>query len=337
MQENSGEILVARNRWTFAPRRPIQDRIQASNRFQPSEAYRARRAAFGEQGFGAKGMRISRRAATTIIGVTLASLAVSMIFWRVLGEAGIVIALAIFTGAILLALAWVHGRLLAQQARHHHALLEKTNTDYRQIEALSSLLWTLTPDLPLPRMRGWAASPDFLKELAEIILATRPGLVVETGSGVSTVVAGYCLRRLGRGRIVSLDHDPKLAAATRATLSLHDLHEVATVVDAPLTNVTVGGTAWRWYDTSSLKIDEPIDILVIDGPPGTTQALARYPAVPVFHGRMHDGSIILADDAKREDERQILSMWEKEFGLEPDFIDTETGACILRRRKPASP
>jgi hypothetical protein len=108
MQENSGEILVARKRWTFAPRRPIQDRIQSSNRFHPSEAYRARRAAFGEQGFGAKGMRISRRAATTIIGVTLASLAVSMIFWRVLGEAGIVIALAIFTGAILLALAWVH-------------------------------------------------------------------------------------------------------------------------------------------------------------------------------------------------------------------------------------
>jgi len=280
-------------------------------------------------------MHISRKVATIIIGVTLASLAVSMILWRVLGEPGIVIALAVFSGLILLALACVHARLQTQQAKCHHALLEKTNSDYRQFEALSSLLWTLTPDLPLPRMRGWTTSPDSLKELAEILLATRPGLVVQTGSGVSTLVAGYCLRRLGRGRVVSLEHDTKLAAATRATLALHDLQEIATVVDAPLTTVTLGGTAWRWYDTSNLRIEEPIDILVVDGPPGTTQALARYPAVPVFRGRMHDGSIIVANDAKREDERQIMAMWEREFDLEPDLIDTEAGVCILRWRKPA--
>ncbi|HSW01714.1 MAG TPA: class I SAM-dependent methyltransferase [Sedimentisphaerales bacterium] len=280
-------------------------------------------------------MRISRKTAALIIGSSLVLLAVSMVLWRVLGGAGLVMALTLFSGSILLALACVHGHLKAQQTKHHHDLIEKTSHDYRQLEALSSLLWTLTPDLPLPRMRGWAASPDFLKELAEIILTTRPGLVVETGSGVSTLVAGYCLRRLGRGKIVSLDHDPKLAAATRATLALHDLQEIATVVDSPLTTVTVGGTPWRWYDTSSLRIDEPIDILVVAGPPGTTQALARYPAVPVFHGRLHDGSVILADDVKGEDERQIVSMWEREFGLAPDFVDTEAGACILRRRKPA--
>jgi predicted O-methyltransferase YrrM len=279
-------------------------------------------------------MCISRKVATIIIGATLASLAVSITLWWVFGDAGIVIALALFSGSILLALACMHSRLRAQQIRCHYALIEKTSNDYRQLEALSSLLWTLTPDLPLPRMRGWSASPDFLKELAETILATRPALVVETGSGVSTLVVGYCLRRLGRGRVVSLEHDAKFAAATRATLALHDLQEVATVMDAPLTTVMLGGTSWRWYDTSGLSLKEPIDILVVDGPPGTTQALARYPAVPVLHGRMHNGSVILADDANRDDERQIISMWEKEFGLEPDFVDTEVGACILRRRAP---
>ncbi len=73
----------------------------------------------------------------------------------------------------------------------------------------------------------------------------------------------------------------------------------------------------------------------MDGPPGTTQALVRYPAVPILYGRMHSGSIILADDTKREDEKQVIAMWEKEFGLESDFIDTEAGACILRRRGPS--
>jgi predicted O-methyltransferase YrrM len=281
-------------------------------------------------------MRISRKVATAVIGTTLVLFVASMVLWRFLGEAGIVVALALFGGSVLLALAYVDSHLRTQQTKHHYALIEKTTNDYRQLEALSSLLWTLTPDLPLPRMRGWAASPDYLKELAEIVLATRPTLVVEASSGVSTLVTAYCLRRLGRGKVLSLEHDPKFAAATRATLALHDLQEIATVVDAPLATVTLGGTAWRWYDMAGLTIDEPIDILIVDGPPGTTQPLARYPAVPVFHGRMHDGSIILADDVKREDEKQMISMWAREFGLEPDFIDTETGACILRRRKPGS-
>jgi predicted O-methyltransferase YrrM len=277
-------------------------------------------------------MRISRKVAAAIIGATLVSLAVSMVLWWAFGQVGMVIAPALLAGTILLAIACVHSRLRAGQTKCHSTLLEKTGNDYRQLEALSSLLWTLTPDLPLPRMRGWSASPDFLKELAEIILAAKPGVVVGLGSGVSTLVAGYCLRRLGRGRIFSLDHDPKHAAATRSTLALHDLQEVAAVVDAPLTTVHLGGTAWRWYDTAGLSVTDPIDILVVDGPPGTTQALARYPAVPILSGRMHDGSIILADDAKRQDEKRIIAMWEKEFGLEPEFIDTEMGACILRRR-----
>ncbi|MGE5295988.1 MAG: class I SAM-dependent methyltransferase [Solirubrobacterales bacterium] len=275
-------------------------------------------------------MRISRKVAAVIIGATLASLAASLILWQLLGQAGIGIASALLTGLVLLAIAYAYGRLRAYQAKCHNTLLEKTDNNYRQLEALSSLLWTLTPDLPLPRMRGWSASPDFLKELAEIILATRPNLVVEMGSGVSTLVAGYCLRRLGRGRVLSLEHDAKHAAATRATLALHDLQETATVVDAPLTTLTLGGTAWRWYDAAGLSLKEPIDLLIVDGPPGTTQALARYPAIPVLRPHMHNGSTILMDDAKREDEKQIVSMWQKEFGLEPDFIDTEVGACILR-------
>jgi predicted O-methyltransferase YrrM len=284
---------------------------------------------------GAKGMSISRKTAASIIGSSLVLLAISMVLRRVFGGAGLVMALTLFSGSTFLALAWVYVHLKAQQTKHHHDLIERTSHDYRQIEALSSLLWTLTPDLPLPRMRGRTASPDFLKELAEIILATRPALIVETGSGVSTLVAAYCLRRLGRGRVFSLEHDPKVGAAARATLAVHDLLETATVVDAPLTTMAFGGVSWRWYDTAGLKIGAPVDILLVDACSETAQAPARYPAVPVFHGRMHDGSIILVDDVRREDQKQVLSMWEKEFDLESDFIDTETGACILRRRKPA--
>lgn len=281
-------------------------------------------------------MRISRTIAAVIIGGTALSLVVSLVLWSSLGEQGIAIALSLSTGLILLAVAYAYEGLHAHQAKCHHSLIEKTNNDYRQLEALSSLLWTLTPDLPLPRMRGWTSSPDFLKELAEIILATRPALVVETGSGVGTLVTAYCLRRLGQGKVVSLEHDPKYAKATRATLELHDLQEVATVVDAPLTTVDIGGTMWRWYDVAGLHVEQPIDVLIVDGPPDATQALARYPAIPILREHMHEGSIVVADNAKADDERQVIAMWEREFAMQSDFVDTETGACVLRQQTQAA-
>ncbi len=106
-------------------------------------------------------MRISRKISAIIIGATLASLAISMILWQALGQAGMVIAPALFTGSIFLAIACMHSHLRTYQTQCHYALVEKTSNDYKQLEALSSLLWTLTPDLPLPRMRGWSARPTF--------------------------------------------------------------------------------------------------------------------------------------------------------------------------------
>ena len=39
--------------------------------------------------------------------------------------------------------------------------------------------------------------------------------MVETGSGVSTLVIAYGLEKLGRGRVIALDHDAGYAAGTR--------------------------------------------------------------------------------------------------------------------------
>ena len=50
-------------------------------------------------------------------------------------------------------------------------------------------------------------------------------------------------------------------------------------------------------------------MLVIDGPPRTTQFLARYPAVPLLHKYFADKALILLDDANREDEVIIVGKW----------------------------
>src|SRR5688572_31116753 len=59
---------------------------------------------------------------------------------------------------------------------------------FRQLESLVSLYVDLGLRKSLPPMRDWAASPDFLRELASHSLSDRPEVIVECGSGVSTIV-----------------------------------------------------------------------------------------------------------------------------------------------------
>ena len=65
----------------------------------------------------------------------------------------------------------------------------------------------------LPSTRGWAASPDLLLVLVDLMITERPSLVVECGSGASTLWLALAMRRFKiDGRIVALDHDPVSAA-----------------------------------------------------------------------------------------------------------------------------
>jgi hypothetical protein len=203
--------------------------------------------------------------------------------------------------------------------------------DFRQVDALLSLFFTLKPDRPLPATRGWAASPDFLKLIVDQVLLQRPLLVVEASSGVSTLVIGYSLKRLGQGRLVSLEHDARFVALARERIAMHGLEEFVTVVHAPLVEVEVGGGEWPWYDLRTLPPGDPIDLLVVDGPPGASHRLARYPALPLLYRRLGDRAIVVLDDGNRPDEKEIAARWGREFGnVRVEFRDLEKGAFVLR-------
>jgi hypothetical protein len=94
--------------------------------------------------------------------------------------------------------------LLAQQSAETLAA-QKAIADklYQQLEALTSLTSILPIRYPLPPMRGWAISPDFGVLLVSEILNKKPHVVVELGSGVSTLLIAYCLELVGHGRVVS--------------------------------------------------------------------------------------------------------------------------------------
>jgi len=216
---------------------------------------------------------------------------------------------------------------MKDDSRQEHASL------FRQLEALQGLYISLGLQRALPLTRGWAASPDFLQELAAHALDEKPLCVVECSSGTSTLVLARCMQINGAGKVYSLEHDSAYARRTRRQLELHGLAEWATVIDAPLLTQTFGDRQQPWYDCSGLATGLAIEMVVIDGPPQATSEAARYPAGPILFPRMAPGAAIFLDDAMRPGERAALQRWAAEFPeLEISSLPCEKGAAMLRYR-----
>jgi len=290
-------------------------------------------------------IRITKKDGVLILSASLSILAMAVVGWSVIGEAALVILLTLSTMLMLFGLVEVYRRLTNRLSEVNEELQNglrtqdwRRNQDYRQIESLLSLFFTIRPEFPLPDTRDWGASPDLLKKIVEIILLEKPAFTVEASSGVSTFVIAYCLKKVGRGKVVSLEHDAKYATISQNLISLHGLEEIATIVHAPLKEVEINGQKWLWYSTDCLSIDQPIDLLVVDGPPGNIQKLSRYPALPLLYRYLDHESNIILDDGRREDERNIVALWQREFShITSDFLDNEKGAFVIHRNvRPAS-
>jgi predicted O-methyltransferase YrrM len=198
---------------------------------------------------------------------------------------------------------------LRKQVEHDAINLQRAQT--RELEGLHQLYGGFTPRAPMPSSGQWALNPTDLLALLHLVERQRPGLVVELGSGTSTVWLAYALERLG-GRVVSLDHDPTYAERTRAMLRAHGLEAVAEVRDAPLRAVRVRGADFDWYDVDALDDVDGIDLLLVDGPPGSVGPLSRYPAVDLLRHKLSPAATVVLDDLSRTDEQETLRRWAEE-------------------------
>lgn len=233
-------------------------------------------------------------------------------------------------GAILLGSALV-GLVLLESAQVRRSILEGQRQHYALVQ-----IRPLMGDLPLD-LSGWAADPIMVHNAVRLMVETRPRLVVECGSGNSTVVIGRCLRALGRGRVISLEHDPAYARRTSELVRLHALEDVITVVTAPLAAREADGRAAAWYGPEYEPcLTEPIDILLVDGPPGSAAPRARYPAIPILKPRLAPECWILMDDGDRPDERAIAHAWTNELGAKLSYLEGGRGGWLLHRQPVAN-
>lgn len=196
------------------------------------------------------------------------------------------------------------------EMNHLRQLMHQPVTQVQALSQLRDRLGRASERLPL--LGGWAIDPSTMLFLVDHITSNRPGLIVECGSGSSTAWMAEILRQVGEGRLVAVEHDEAFVASSRARLDALGLAEYAEIRHAPLVEAPGGFPEFRWYDPSALEDLAGIDLLVIDGPPTATGALARYPALPILSSRLAPQTTIVLDDARRADERSTVERWEAE-------------------------
>lgn len=183
--------------------------------------------------------------------------------------------------------------------------------------------------MPIPV--GWAMSPQVLEfVLRKIRTAPRLDTVVELGSGVSTPWIAQALNTRGSGRLVSFEHDEHYAAITSRQLQAVGLESFVELRCEPLAAVELSGETFSWYQ--GYKDLANVDLLIVDGPPGGTGPLARYPALPILLDKISDGGIVILDDAIRDDEDKIIERWTRsgDEGRSVALVDRVDRAAVLQ-------
>lgn len=177
-----------------------------------------------------------------------------------------------------------------------------------EVSALLTLHLRFRPRAALDAHAASAMSPSTVARLVDVIDAEQPELVVECGSGLSTIWMGYALAEVGRGRLVALEHHDRFLQRTRQMVEAHGLGDVVEVRRAPLGPVESASGSYTWYTTNFADLRD-IGLLVVDGPPGNVGPLARFPAIPVLGSQLISGALVVLDDAARDAERETAKKW----------------------------
>jgi predicted O-methyltransferase YrrM len=184
----------------------------------------------------------------------------------------------------------------------------------------------------LPPTRGWAASPDFLNLLYDTVVENQPAIIVELGSGVSTLVTASALKNHGSGTLYSFDHEEAYLLQTERELIRLGLDDFVVTQHAPLVQQTIQGRDRLWYNIDEEKFPADIDILVVDGPPEPTVGEGgRGPVVPLLFKKLAENGLVLFDDAARQGEREIIQNILKEYpNMSVRQYPAEKGTAIVR-------
>jgi FkbM family methyltransferase len=223
---------------------------------------------------------------------------------------------------------------------------------------------------------GWPISSDIALFLLGKIQSNNYDLIIEFGSGTSTnLFAKAMLKQVDVSlgltekdnkytnstsdkrvtdvigfskelpqRVLTFEHNKKYYDTTLASLKQNGLDNVVNLVHAPLVDFLSDGESYLYYDCdksldyiADIYRDRTANILVlIDGPPGSTCPLARFPAITKLLNVLGNHQLdLVLDDYDRKEEQDIVERWKNMFEArfiqyKEEIVPCEKGAWFCR-------
>ena len=173
----------------------------------------------------------------------------------------------------------------------------------------------------------WRLSAWTLNLLERQIQSLKPQVVLEFGSGVSTVCLARYMQELhgdlNRTFVFSIEQDADFAQETTQLLKALQLDRHARVTCAPLRPQVIEGIQTTCYDLphsllqSALEHDRP-DLVVIDGPAGESNT--RFGDLALVRQFLAPQTRFFMDDALRDEELQVAQLWKRLEYIQVDGV-----------------
>ncbi len=158
-------------------------------------------------------------------------------------------------------------------------------------------------------------------------------LIVEFGSGISTIILAKLIQRLNLTdtRFVSFDHDAGWVDICNNYISGSGTQ--TQIIHAPLKP----NGSLDWYDKQVIyncldNIPQKPDCMIVDGPPAWKKGMgkSRMPALDCIQSRLADSFSIFLDDVNREGEWAIKEDWDSKLKF-PAVIYQDSIACWFQK------
>ena len=171
-----------------------------------------------------------------------------------------------------------------------------------------------------PKFTRYSMPPEIIIEIFKKISTNKPKVIVEYGSGSSTILIDTFLDLENlSSSYYSIEHDKTFYNKVSTKVKRAQTR----LVFSPIMEYKIFNKAWKWYSMEWVRKIEKIDLLIIDGLPHYIQKHARYPALPLSVNKLDQNSIIMLDDTHREEEREILELWDEQFNLKIKRLSTQ--------------
>lgn len=175
----------------------------------------------------------------------------------------------------------------------------------------------------------WSLGED---AFAAILREVGPGpvtRVLEFGSGASSVRLAL---NWPHAEVLSIDHDPKYAAATRELATQYDTTNLRVEVRPLGWKLRAGGLYQSYQDG---PLPESLDVVLVDGPPQQTRR-GREACLHMVATRLVVGGVVFLDDCQRPEERAAVRNWQRSYPGVFSFHEIDAGHGIVVARKQAA-